>query len=185
LGYINTVLAEFSTGINYVIVIFIAQISAFFIKQWYDDRKEHLTNIIILTYGAFFLFFALGAGLVFYISTTTIPLELYNTLFVLSILLRGTGGVIFIIVLENEFKEKFNTKYLISISLLILLILAVVTFQTLLFDPIFNLNRIIIISLPLIFTIYFLRQTHGAIRRKVWIAVLGFIFMFIGLFFLQ
>jgi hypothetical protein len=132
------------------------------------------------------LFFALGQGIVFYLSIErSIPLDLnlVNTLLVLSIVLRSVGGIIFALVLEHKFKDKLKTRYLISVILVIFIALVPFSIQTSFFDPIFDINRIIILSLPLFFTIYFLRQTRADIRKKLWVGVAGFVLMFVGLFF--
>jgi hypothetical protein len=174
-------LADVSTAFNYVIVVFLLQISVFFIKQWYDERKKDLINVIILSYGLYFLFFAIGSGIYFYISTNILPNESF--FFILSIIIRGIGGVIFAFVMETKFQQRIKTRYILTINYLGVLIVLPVLFNTALFNPLFNINRILTVLLPIIFTIFFIRETFGGVRRKLIIASIGLILLWGGVLF--
>ncbi|MFX1298210.1 MAG: hypothetical protein ACFFD2_25570 [Promethearchaeota archaeon] len=164
-------MAELTVAFNYVLVVFILQLSIFFIKQWYNDRKKQIANVITLSYGLYFLFFAIGSGIYF-----------INFYFILSVIIRGLGAIIFSFVMEYKFQETIKTKYLVTLSFSLLLIIIPFFDGNPLFDPFLTINRIFVLSIPFIFTLYFIKQTSGKIRRKLFVALGGIILFWGGLF---
>ena len=168
-------------SLGYILCVFLLQIAIFFGKQWYDDKKRNITNLIILGYALYFLCFAVGTVIYFYaiihIPAPT-PFDFY---FILSIIIRGSGGVLFSFVMEWRILKK--TRYLLTISLTVLLTIIPILYNTLVFTQVLNAMNIIIMGLPLIFNIYFIRLTWGIVRRKLIIASFGFVLIITGLIF--
>ncbi|HUX98950.1 MAG TPA: hypothetical protein VMV49_05315 [Candidatus Deferrimicrobium sp.] len=183
LSFLNGMFGELGISFNYVIVLMLIQISAFYIKQWNDDRKKQLMNNIILAYGLYFLFFSIGITLFFYISTQIPIVANFEFYFILSIIIRGIGGIILSFMMESKFKDLLRTRYLVSLAIVVLLVILPLVSNTIVFNSILNIINIILLSLPLIFNIYFIRNTSAKIRRKLIIAFIGFICFLVGMVF--
>ncbi len=173
--YLNQVLLEISGAFNFVIAFFIIQIGVLFCKQWYSGIKKNLKNIIILGYGLFFTFFSLSIFIVSYLDITVLSDQLHNLYFISSILLRGVGGILFAFILEYKLQNVFRTRYLLTFSLIILS--GIMPFiQNLSFFPqIINTFNLYLLSIPLFFTIYFIKNTYNKVQKKLIIAFTGII----------
>ncbi len=178
----NGILTEVSDSLNYVVAIFLLQIAIFFSKQWYDDRKNQLSNISILSYGLYYFFFSIGGAIAFYFgSRGGNPFDVYPVYMVLASSLRGIGGVLFAFIIEWRILKK--TKYLISISLIALLSISPFLINTPIISQIIGSINLILLGLPIIFTLYFMGKTYGVIRQKLFLALLGLILVGVGLAF--
>jgi len=171
-GVWNSLLTEISLNLNYVLVVFLLQIAGLFGKQWYDDKKRQISNNIILSYALYYVFITAGVGIAFYLSSLGgNPFVLYGDYMIISIILRGIGGVLFAFVLELKILKQ--TKFLITIVLLTMVTITPFLINTPFITQALNILSILILTLPFIFTIYFLRKTYGEVRRKLSFAFLG------------
>ncbi|NVM52272.1 MAG: hypothetical protein HWN66_01125 [Candidatus Helarchaeota archaeon] len=174
LGDLNSNLTEISNGINYVIGLLLFQVGLLFLKQWFVERKKHLKNATILGYGLYFIFFSLGMFMLFFI-TSHPPIPTYNIYFIFSIVLRGIGVICLTIVLELKLQKILKTRYLITLTLTVILSVTPFILNFSLFYHVEELINAILLILPMFFIFYFIKNTHGAIRRKLSISLLGFI----------
>ncbi len=172
---LNDIVAEVSHSMNYVIVIIILQISLIFLYQWYSRRKERLQNKIILGYSLYFLFFAIGMFITFDVTTHPTPSPIFDSLFLLSLIIRGIGGISFTMILEYSIQKTQKTWYLLTIGLTFLILLIPILYNSPIFAYLVNLFNLSLLILPTVFTIYFIINTYGAIRRRLIIALCGFL----------
>ena len=147
----------------------------------YIERRKELQNLIILSYGIYILFFAIGNIFYFISITYPMPVEVFNNYFISSIIFRGIGGIVFSVVIEFNIQKSWKTRYVVSI----LFIGSVVTFPFLLNTSLFNLlingfNFLFVVS-PLIFTYYFARNVYGETKRRLKGALVGFLLIGCGL----
>ncbi|MHA1264023.1 MAG: hypothetical protein ACTSRS_02210 [Candidatus Helarchaeota archaeon] len=174
----NASLEEVALSLNYIVVIFLLQIGAFFLKQWNEDRKKQIKNVPILSYAVYFIFFAIGSGIYFFISTHTTPD--FDFYFLLSILLKGTGIVIFTFVIEHTLFKK--THFILTITLIGSLLLLTIFYGTPIVKTPFNILKLLTLFIPVFYLIYFLKQTFGIVRRKMIIGLFGFLIVMTGIF---
>ena len=175
---------ELAISINYVIAFFMIQIGVLFFKQWNDERKKHLQNVAILSFGFYFLFFGLAMFLIFYITTHVLPAPVFELYIIIGIMIRGIGVTIFSIVLEYSIKRIFNTRYLISLTLICLLCVFPFFYGNISFQMAVNTISLAILILPIIFTLYFIKYTYGEVQKKLkFTALPGFILFCISLYF--
>jgi len=172
---LNAILIEASISFSYIVAVFFLQVGAFFIKQWLTDRKLHLSNILILSYGLFFVFLALGEGVYGFIIVPSHAVADFEFYYLFSIIITGIGTLTFTFVIERQILKK--TKYLLTLSLLILLVLIPFFTESLFFNPILLILKIFTIVVPFFFFLYFIRKTSANIQKKLIIALIGFGFI--------
>ncbi len=164
---------EISIGLNYVIVAFLFQIGVFFMFQW-----KQVKNLIVLSYGFYFIFYSLGILIYFYISNNDMSLQTFNSALIISNFMRGTGVILFSIIMEYKLRNIFKTKYLFSISSSLL----VLTIPYFINEPqlvrIIDLFNLFSFFIPFIFTIYFFKNSLWEVRKKLKFSIMGLIVSF-------
>lgn len=184
INYIEGSIAELSNILNYTIAILILQIGLIFIKSWYFERgKKPLKNNISLSYGIYYIFLSIGSLVYFLTIYHQISTALLRTLEISSIIIRGIGVVIFSFTIEYYFRDLLKSKYLISISCLILLITIPFMLNNIFFNQALNAFNLMQLLIPFLFTIYFMHNTHGNVQKRLKISVIGISLLFLGLFF--
>ncbi len=174
---------EISIGLNYVIAVFLLELGVIFIKQWIFERKKQVKNEFGLGYGIYFLTFSISSFLYFYIIDHDMSKQVFDSSFILSILIRGIGGLFFAINLEYHVQKVLKTRYLFSISSIILLPIITFSLDTTFFYRVLDIFDIFHLILPIYFTSYFIRNAFGEIRQKLKFSVSGFLLFFITLTF--
>ena len=181
-NYTQVTIIEIIVILNYIISIFIAQIGLMFTHQSFKERKKKIKSEISTSYGLFYIFLAIGILIKIIITYHNFSIQLYDLLYLSSIILRGLGIGIFIATLEYNIQRVIKSRYLISVAFFILLISISIFYYNIYFEVLLNILNIIQIILPIIFTIYVIRNTYGKIRKKSQITFLGTIILFVGLF---
>ena len=154
-----------------------------FITQYIEKRRE-LKNIIILIYGIYFLFLGIGSIFYFIVINSIINGEIlaqFDTYFITSIIIKGVGGFLFSLVIEFNIQKIWKTRYVVSISFIVLVVIIPFFLNTLVFYTLLNMLNFLFLISPLLFTIYFTRNTLGEVRRKLIIGLFGFLLMGFGL----
>lgn len=167
---------------NYVISILISQIGIIFIRQWYNERKKQLKNDISLSYAVYFLFFSFGTFIYFYIIYHEMSSEIFDLFYTLSIIIRGLGIVIFSISIEFNLQKVAKTRYLFSYLTIGSLLSVTIFKNSAFFYQILDVFNIFQIMLPIIYIIYFIKNTFGEVKTKLQISIIGLIIIFINLF---
>ncbi|MBD3230384.1 MAG: hypothetical protein GF329_19550 [Candidatus Lokiarchaeota archaeon] len=182
--YIEGSIVELSNIFNYIISVLILQIGLIFIKYWYLERKKKkLSSSLSLSFGIYYIFLSIGTMVFFLTIYHQISPEILILFQLLSILIRGIGVVIFSITVELYFKNLVKSRFSITISCLILLILIPFLINIPYFPHIVIGFNILQLTIPFLFTIYFIKNTYGKIKKKLRISMIGIILLFIGLFF--
>lgn len=181
-NYTQVTIIEIIVILNYIISIFIAQIGLIFTHQSYKEREKKIKSEISTSYGLFYIFLAFGILINIIITYHEFSIQLYDLLYLLSIIFRGLGIGIFLATLEYNIQKVIKSRYLLSVALYILLISISILYYSMYFEILLNLLNIIQVVLPIIFTIYVIRNTYGKIRKKSQITFLGTIILFVGLF---
>lgn len=174
-------------GFNFLIAAFILQIGLYLIKQWYTDKKAYLSNNLILGFGFFFLFLSLSKAIQAYIIVYAYYNELtyiftdFYRYYLLAIAFIALGCIIFAFVIERQILKK--TKYILTISLSILL--ALIPFSTvyLFSNLILIITEIAIILISTFFFIHAIRQIYGKVRQKLIISLIGVSSIYVELLF--
>ena len=182
LYYVDNPLRDVFIAFDYIIAIFILQIGLLFVKQWYKESKKQLRNNIILGFGVYFILFSAGMGIIFYIMNHAMPSQDFDFYFIGSIYLRGIAGIFLAFLLERTIQITLRTRYLISVALMGLLGVIPFCLNTSFLYPVLNAINLLLISLPLIFTLYFIKNTVGGMRRKLFITIPGFLLLGFGLY---
>jgi len=118
--------------------------------------------------------------LVKFIINNEIP-EFFNTYFIISVIIKGLGGVLFSLVIEYNMQKIWKTRYLASIIFIVLVVIIPFILNTLVFYLLVNLLNLLFLISPLLFTIYFTKNTFGEVRGKMMIALCGFLLIGFGL----
>lgn len=168
-------LVDLNVAISFIIPIIFIQIALIFIRQWYKEKKKRLNNLIILSYGNFYLFFAISLLITVTISVFPPPDDYYRFFFMISSLFKGVGGLIFSYGIEREFQKIRKTRYIFTIIFLILTLTIpfVVIFPN--FNSFYNFFNILNSIFPMFATLYFIINTFGDIRKKLIWALIGMI----------
>lgn len=183
LNLFNDPFLEIIIGLNYLVQIFIFQIGFLFIKQWYDGFKKELSNKIVLSYGFYYLSLAISLFINSYSYYQEISSLLFNEILILSAVIRFIGGITFSITIERYFQRNLRTKFLFSIFFTISLSLIPFFINTTYFYQIIDIFNLFYISLPIIFSIYFIENSFSQIKKKLRISLIGIILLFFSLFF--
>lgn len=182
LYYTDAPLNYVFVGFDYIIAIFIFQLGLLFIRNWYKEAKKQLKNAIVLGFGSYFILFSIGLLILFYITNHAMSIQQFDFYYIFSIYLRGIAGIILAFLLERTIQPILKTKYLISLALIGLFLIIPLFLATQFLYPILNSINLILIILPLIFTLYFIRNTLGEVRQKLIISVPGFVLLGFGLY---
>lgn len=136
----------------------------------YLERRKELKNLIILSYGIYFLFFAIADIFI-----------LINAFFIISIMIRGFGGFIFSLVIESNIQKIWKTRYVVSILFIGSMIISPFLLNTSFFTSGLIGFNILFLSCPLFFTFYFALNVLGETKRNLIIALFGILLIFGGL----
>ncbi|MBD3229688.1 MAG: hypothetical protein GF329_16020 [Candidatus Lokiarchaeota archaeon] len=182
---IEGIISELNIGLNYVYSILFLQLGLILIRQWYIDKKSESRDKIALGYGLYYLFLFVGTLIYFSIDTIDISGYYYEILFLISLIVIGIGGLVFTFTIENTIKKILDTKFIISILFVILLIFIPIIyyFETQFFYLLLGVLILVNVSLQIIFIVYFIHNTFGSIRKKLTYSLIGLVFSLIGLAF--
>lgn len=185
LTLIEGIINELNIGLNYIYSILFLQIALILIRQWYIERKKESRDKIALSYGIFYVFLFIGTLIYFYIDTINISDYLYEVIFLISLIIIGIGGAVFTFTIENTIRKIFDTKFIITIlfSILLIIIPFIYYYETQFFYLLLGILILVSVSLQVFFTVYFIRNTFGGIRKKLGYSLIGLIIIFIGLAF--
>lgn len=177
-------LRESFLRLNFLILLFIFELSFIFIKQWYVERRKKSENVISLGYG--FYYFFIGIGFLIYmirrhyfINMTLWKLFFFIEssdsyfLYILTISIMGFGGFIFCFSLEYKYSQFLKTRYFFTLFLIILGIIAFLMRNTVYFFPFLNFFSGTIALLPVFFNYYLIKNSLGEVRKKLILGTIG------------
>ncbi|MHA1314853.1 MAG: hypothetical protein ACTSRB_13205 [Candidatus Helarchaeota archaeon] len=170
-------------GLGYMISVFIFQLGMIFLIQWNAQRRKQAGNVIILSYGLYFISFAISHFISTYYKFHFLSIELFSLLIITVILVRGVGGLIFYINLEHAFRKSFKTHYTITLTFTISVVMALIPWPTPMNLVTLNVFHALFLSPCISSTIYFTFNTFGEIKQKLKVALLGILLFYTGLFF--
>lgn len=105
----------------------------------------------------------------------------FDSYLTISILIKGVGGILFSWVTEFNIQKIWKTRYAISISFTVLVVIIPFSLNTSVFYPLLNILNLLFLISPLFFTIFFAKNSFGDIRGKLVIALYGFLLIGFGL----
>ncbi len=176
-------LRELIIGINYFIQILIFQMGLLFIKQWKSGFRKQSHNRVVLSYGFYYIFLAISIFFNTFFYYQGLSNLAYDRVLILSAFIRGIGGTLFSINIENFIQKVLKTRYLFSIFFIIILFVVPLFQNNPLLYQTLNFFNLFYFSLPFIFTLFFIRNTFDEVRKKLKISLFGIVLLFLGISF--
>ncbi|MFX1449754.1 MAG: hypothetical protein ACFFCM_02855 [Promethearchaeota archaeon] len=180
---INDPLREIIIGISYFIQILIFQMGLLFIKQWKNGFRKQSHNRVVLSYGFYYISLAVSIFFSSFFYYQGVSNLVYQRILIISAFIRGIGGILFSINIENFIQKVLKTRYLFSILFLGALFAVPFLQNNPFFYQEFDFFNLLFISLPFIFSLFFIRNTFDEVRKKLIISLVGLVLLFLGIYF--
>ncbi|NHI91251.1 MAG: hypothetical protein EAX96_02025 [Candidatus Lokiarchaeota archaeon] len=180
-------ISDFNLILNFIILLFLAQVTIIFLREWNIKRKQNLKNNYILGYGLYMLFFSINVSIILFITmySTLLSPEIFSFFYLISILVKGISGLTFSFIIEKQIQNIVKSRFLITFFLILLYILTPIFIYVPILNQLTNIFNIACALIPILASLFFVVNSRKEFKVKLWIGLIGICLILVNLIFIN